>query len=67
MKEVSEERVIKLLEELVAKQDELLGKMAKATGTAIREASKEETEEYLKYVRSKLHGNGDYPYPRRNH
>jgi hypothetical protein len=67
MKEVSDERVIELLEQLVAKQDELLRQMTKASGTAVREFTDEEKEKYLKYVRSKLNGNGNYPYPGRNH
>lgn len=65
--QVSEERVIELLEQLVAKQDELLKLMADFDNRPVREATEEEMEEYRKYIRSKLHGDGSYPYPGRNH
>jgi hypothetical protein len=63
MSEPSKARVIELLEQLVTKQDELLKKMAASAGSPIRESNEEENEEYRKYVRSKLHGSGNYPYP----
>jgi hypothetical protein len=64
---VSEEWLIGVLQDFNRKLDDKLKAYEIATGRKLREYTEEETGEYRKYIKSKLYGNGDHPYPGRNH